>query len=440
LKIDPAGISVAHQKEIANRPGIGVPGIHPRVDQEAVATEPTTAPTRSARPLYVAYCAGITTNALSTMMKVGVPLWAISLSMSSTGIGFAVGALGVMPFLFAIHGGVLMDRFGTRRVNVLFAAVATIAILLYPVLPWGSAVIALQLIIGLPVNMGWMGAQTMIAHYAPGDTTIIGRFTIAARVGNLIAPVLTGVAWDLSGPVGMFLLMGSVAFASLLSFLLSPKLTKSDHGGAAVTARDLVPRFSEYVQAFSMIALPAVAFVVAITFLRISSSAIQGSFYVVYLQGIGITGTLIGVLMAVGDAFGLFGAGVAGWIEKKLRPHWTALLFIAMSIAFVSITPFLGGLLALLFAASALRGWGQGLSQPVMFSILSRAVTREQQGRSIGLRSTANRLASMGVPPLMGIAVDWVGLELAFAVTGGVLIGLAAILGLVISRIRGFKT
>jgi predicted MFS family arabinose efflux permease len=238
----------------------------------------------------------------------------------------------------------------------------------------------------------------------------------------------------------MFLLMGSVAFASLLSFLLSPKLTKSDHGGAAVTARDLVPRFSEYVQAFSMIALPAVAFVVAITFLRISSSAIQGSFYVVYLQGIGITGTLIGVLMAVGDAFGLFGAGVAGWIEKKLRPHWTALLFIAMSIAFVSITPFLGGLLALLFAASALRGWGQGLSQPVMFSILSRAVTREQQGRSIGLRSTANRLASMGVPPLMGIAVDWVGLELAFAVTGGVLIGLAAILGLVISRIRGFKT
>lgn len=374
------------------------------------------------------------------MMKVGVPLWAISLAMSPTAIGLAVGAIGVMPFLFAIHGGVLMDRFGTRRVNVIFAAVATLAMLLYPILPWGSAVIALQLVAGLPVNMGWMGAQTMIAHYAPGNTTIIGRFTIAARVGNLVAPVLTGVAWDLTGPVGMFLLMGSVAFTSLLTFMLSPKLTKTDSAGAPVAARELVPKLSDYIQAFSMIAIPAVAFVVAITFLRISSSAIQGSFYVVYLQGIGITGTLIGVLMAVGDAFGLFGASIAGWIEKKLKPHWTALGFIAMSIAFVSITPFLGGLLVLLFAASALRGWGQGLSQPVMFSILSRAVTREEQGRSIGLRSTSNRLASMGVPPLMGIAVDWVGLDLAFAVTGGVLIGLCVLLSLVIGRISGFKT
>ena len=65
----------------------------------------------------------------------------------------------------------------------------------------------------------------------------------------------------------------------------------------------------------------------------------QASFYVVYLEHIGISGTIIGVLLGVAEGFGMFGAGIAGRIERALKPHWTLLLFHGLSLLFVFITP-----------------------------------------------------------------------------------------------------
>ena len=161
------------------------------------------------RTLYATYATGLTTNALTLMLKVIVPLWALRLDMSPTLIGLAVGAGGLMPFLLSIHGGVLMDKFGTRRVNLVFAVVATVTVALYPLLPWVSALIALQLVSGLASNVGWMGAQALIVQYAPGDTSAIARFSMASRLGNLGAPVLTGLVWDVLGPLGTFLFAAS---------------------------------------------------------------------------------------------------------------------------------------------------------------------------------------------------------------------------------------
>lgn len=398
-------------------------------------------PRSSSRTLYATYAAGLTTNALTLMMKVVVPLWALRLDMSPTMIGIAVGAGGLLPFLLSIHGGVLMDKFGTRRVNLVFAVAAAISIALYPFLPWVAGVIALQLVSGLASNIGWMGAQALIVQYAPGDTTAIGRFSMASRLGNLGAPVLTGFVWDAFGPVGTFLFVALWPLATLVSLLLVPP-TNTDLTGARqrVSLRDVIPQLSDYLQAFAMIAIPAVAFIVAMTFLRIASSAIQASFYVVYLEKIGFNGIIIGTLIGIGEGFGLFGAGIAGWLEKRLKPHWTLILFVAASVFSVCITPYLGGIAALLFLFSALRGNAQGLSQPVMFAILSRAVDPREQGRSIGLRTTANRLATMVIPPAMGVLVDVAGLEASFLWTGIVLVGACGVVALVVRRLPGFQT
>lgn len=407
------------------------------------ATE-TTEQSASARPssrtLWATYATGFTTNALNLMMKVVVPLWAVRLQMSPGAIGLAVGAAGFLPFLFSIHGGALMDKFGTRRVNLVFAVVATVTILLYPTLPWAAAVIGLQLVYGLSSNIGWMGAQALIVQYAPGDTGAIGRFSMAARFGNLGAPILIGFVWDMAGPWGTFLFIALWSLGTLVALLvLPPTYTDTDAASRKVTVRDVLPRLSEYVQAFSMIAIPAVAFIVVVTFLRISSSSMQGSFYVVYLENIGFSGLFIGTLIGIGEGFGLFGAGIAGWLERRLKPHWTLILFVAASIFFVAITPFVGGIAWILVATSALRGNAQGLSQPVMFAILSRAVDPKEQGMSIGLRTTANRLATIIIPSVMGVIVDLTGIEASFFWMGLVLVGACGAVALVVRRIPGFQ-
>ncbi|MCH7543858.1 MAG: MFS transporter [Proteobacteria bacterium] len=392
-----------------------------------------------ARALYGTYAAGLTANSVTMMLKVVVPLWALHLNMSPTMIGVAIGAAAVLPLILAIHGGVLMDRLGTRRVTLFFAFLTTVLIPLYPAMPLFGAVVILQMLTGLTTNLNWMGVQTLICQFTKGDTAAIGRFSFWSRLGLLGAPILIGVIWDLFGPWGAFLVTGACGGLTLAALFLMGD-TRPVSKAPALGAGALTPRLSDYAKAFALISIPAVAFIVVATFLRISSSGIQTSFYVVYLDGIGLTGTLIGVLIAASEFSGSFGALLAGPMVKIMRPHWVLLLFAAASIFFISITPVLGGILVLLFIASALRGGCQGLSQPVMFSILSRAVGANEQGMSIGLRTTANRLATMIVPVIMGALADTIGLEASFIIVGGFLVLSCALLGLIIRRIPGFST
>ena len=395
-----------------------------------------------ARALWGTYATGLTANSVTMMLKVVVPLWALHLNMSPTMIGVAIGAAAVLPLILAIHGGVLMDRLGTRRVTLCFAFLTTVLVPLYPAMPLVGAVVILQMLTGLTTNMSWIGAQTLICQFTKGDTAAIGRFSFWSRIGLLGAPVLIGAIWDLFGAEGAFWFIGACGGLILAALFLmgDPQTEPEPVERPRLGAGALAPRLSDYVKAFSLIGIPAVAFIVAATFLRISSSGIQTSFYVVYLDGIGLTGTLIGVLIAASEFAGSFGALLAGPMVKIMRPHWVLLLFAAASIFFISITPLLGGILVLLFIASALRGGAQGLSQPVMFSILSRAVGADEQGMSIGLRTTANRLATMIVPVIMGAIADTIGLEESFIIVGGFLVLSCALVGLIVRRTPGFST
>jgi MFS family permease len=380
-----------------------------------------------ARVLYATYAVGFASNSLTLMLKVLVPLW----------------AAGVLPVFLAIHGGSLMDRLGTRRVTLVFAVTSTILCGLYPVLPFVAALFLLQVLSGLTTNMGWVGAQALIVQFGRGNTGLIAKFSLAARVGTFIAPVMIGVVWDLTGAWGAFSFCALWSLTVVAALLMVPKVlveAVAQKADQRVRLADLVPRRADYVQAFAMIAIPAVAFIVATTYLRIGSSAMQGSFYVVYLEGIGMAGTLIGFLIAMSEGGGLFGISFATKMERIMAPHWVLLLHIALSLFFISITPFLGGIFILLLLASGFRGSSQGLSQPVMFAILSRAVSPRDQGMSIGLRTTVNRLASMMVPTIMGFVVEATSIEMSFVIMGGVLIVLCGVVGLVIRRIPGFST
>ena len=412
---------------------------------ERSAGEPNPpAPPIAASILYATYAVGLSSNALIMMLRVLVPLWAIHLEMAPSEIGLAIGATGVLPFLFAIHGGALMDRLGSRRVTLFFACASTLLSGLYPILPFIAALFLLQLLSGITTNMGWVGAQALIVRFARGDTEMIACFSVASRLGNLIAPIAVGAIWDLFGGFTAFMFCAAWSAMVVIALLMVPKHMTEPVGYLSsdppMRAGDILPRWNDYIQAFAMMAIPAVAFIVTVTFVRIAVAAMQGSFYVVYLEGIGMTGTLIGILIAVTEGSGVIGSFLAGPAEKYLPPHWVLMINVVFSVLFVAITPFLGGIFVMLMLASWIRGTSQGMSQPVMFAILSRAVSPRDQGLSIGLRSTANRLATMTVPPIMGFIVEATDIETSFVVVGGVLIGICCAICLVINRIPGFKT
>src|SRR6202035_4401226 len=65
-----------------------------------------------------------------------IPLYGLSLGMSAGAIGMLVGARSLLAVFLSIHVGVLMDRFGTRRVTLFFVWTAMALAPVFPLLPW----------------------------------------------------------------------------------------------------------------------------------------------------------------------------------------------------------------------------------------------------------------------------------------------------------------
>src|SRR6266481_2616807 len=106
-----------------------------------------------------------------------------------------------------------------------------------------------------------------------------------------------------------------------------------------------------------------------------------------------------------------------------------------LSILLIAMTPLLGGILALLLLSQAMRGWLEGVIQPVVLSVQARAVGRHQQGAVVGLRQTGQRLTSILIPPLMGgIAERW-GAGESFVILGVFMMLLSAPLALIARRV-----
>ena len=366
------------------------------------------------------YACGALNHSMGMMVAVIMPLWLLQLNASAVMIGVALGARHFLPLFLSIHGGALMDRFGTRRIMLWFAAISTTVPILFPAMPWLWAVIALQMAVGLADTMGWSGAQAMIGQIMKGSETYAGRLSFTLRIGHFAGPLLIGVAWDWLGSWGAFGMLSLWGGCAFIAALYLPQVTtavKTEERPA--TARDLVPRFSDYMDAFRLLAIPAVLFIIMVSFVRHSSTSMQNSFYVVYLEGIGVSATEIGLLFAASAIVGGMGALSTGRLTNYLQPAFFLVLSVLGVIVFMGITPLLG-FYALLVVVIAVRGSCLGFSQVLMISILGRSLDPTSQGKGVGLRTTTNRVMNTALPPVVGAIVEVAGLENSFYIVGGI--------------------
>ncbi|HWD56963.1 MAG TPA: MFS transporter, partial [Stellaceae bacterium] len=356
-----------------------------------------------------------------------IPLYGLSLGMSATEIGLLVGGRSLLAVFLSIHIGVLMDRFGTRRVTLFFVWSAIALAPVFPLVPWFWALLLLQIVNGGALSFAWSGAQTLIAQLAEGEAEYIGRFSFFARIGTTAAPILAGVAWDLGGPWPSYLIGGVWGVVLTVALICAPEAKeRTAPVERGFRLRDLFPSVTDYAQCFALMAIPAVATTMAIIFLRTATQGVQSSLYVVYLHGIGLVGTTIGMLFAAVEIFSGLGHLFAGRAMHLGDPQKTMLSGTVISIVVICATPFLGGLYALLLAAQIIRGWLQGVVQPMMFSVQAKAVGPYRQGAVVGLRQTMNRLAAIIIPPLMGVIADNWGTTASFVILGAFLALLCA--------------
>jgi MFS family permease len=144
------------------------------------------------RPLTSLYVAGPFSMGYVDFFTFLIPLYGLWLGLDAAEIGILVGARSILALFLSIHIGVLMDRFGTRAVTLVFVWTGVLLAPLFPLAASFWALLLLQLVNGAAVSFAWSGAQTLIAQLAEGDPRDIGRFTFFARLGSTSAPIVAG--------------------------------------------------------------------------------------------------------------------------------------------------------------------------------------------------------------------------------------------------------
>jgi MFS family permease len=401
--------------------------------------------TARSRPPAWLYVAGPFSMGYVDFFTFLIPLYGLSLGFDAVEIGILVGARSILALFLSIHIGVLMDRFGTRRVTLFFVWTGMALAPLFPLVPGFWALLLLQLVSGAAVSFAWSGAQTLIAQLAEGDAGYIGKFSFFARLGSTTAPILAGIVWDFGGAWPAYLFgaaWGAVLTIALLRtpeaeiFGVRPDGARPADGTARARfrARDALPRASDYASSIMLVAIPAVAVSMAVISMRNTTYSIQTSVYVVYLEQIGLVGTTIGVLFSTAEIASGFGSLVAGRAVLLGDPLRTMLSGTVLSILLIAMTPLLGGIFALLLLSQVIRGWLEGVIQPVILSVQARAVGRHQQGAVVGLRQTGQRLTSIVIPPLMGAIADHWGVSESFFILGALMLLLCVPLALLTRR------
>lgn len=383
------------------------------------ATDPGHVPLRLELAIYGA---ATFSNSLGYMVMVAVPLLLVSLGLSPLMAGIVLGSRHLLVLIYSIHGGAMMDRLDTRRVMLMFAWLNIVLPFAYPLLPYVVPLIVIQMAAGYCTSIGWIGAQTLIGQALKGSPVHTGRMGAVIRIGALTGPPLTGMAWDLYGPWAAFGLLALWGVGLLLSCLALPDHARSGPK-EPVTFRDFLPKLGDYRAAISLLAIPLIATVIVVALLRISSFSIQASFYAVWLESQGYTGTLIGILLG---AYSLFGGGASlctGFLVRFFSPVWLMFVMVGVTILAVTITPALGTYW-LLFIVAALNGGAYGLTQPLAIILMSRGSGAQHQGKAAGLRTSANRLAATLIPPLMGFVAEFAGIAASFYIVGGVVFAL----------------
>jgi MFS family permease len=394
-----------------------------------------------ASPLTPLYVVGPLSMGYVDFYTFVIPLYALSLGFDAAEIGILVGARSIVAMFLSIHIGVLMDRFGTRKVTLFFVWAGMAMAPLFPLVPWFWTLLLLQLINGAAVSFAWSGAQTLIAQLVEGDPGHLGRFTFFARLGSTTAPILAGIAWDFGGAWPAYLLgtlWGGVLTIALLRAPEAEFFAPPQQDGMTrvrFRARDAWPRLSDYLNSIMLILIPAIALSMAVMSMRNTTYSIQTSVYVVYLDRVGLVGTTIGILFSTAEIASGFGALFAGRALRLGDAQRTMLGGTALSIFLIAATPLLGGVFALLLLCQLVRGWLEGVIQPLVLSVQARAVGRHQQGAVVGLRQTGQRLTSILIPPLMGAIADRWGVSESFFILGALMLLLCVPVGLVIRRI-----
>lgn len=353
-----------------------------------------------------------------------IPLYGKDIGLPVATIGYVVAFYYLVQFMGRIPLGTLSDVIGYRKVISiggvsLFFGTATY--LLSPLF-WPLMFLA-QILLGMAVSMTWVTIPAYITHFGAEK---VPMYTFATGWAYTLGVPLGGFLKDVRGMDFLFSLAFLLSALALLIVALLWRIGPTPNGREELGSYSVI---SVYKSAFETLKNPKIMRACLYSFLMFMNFSLGFSLLPLYLSGIGLTATLIGVVqfsrMGAGSSVRVLSKKIQGKnTREKILTYETVIVGVSLLLIPMADSP------VFLIPVAIMWGLSGGLYAPIVFDMIADSTDVRNRGRGMGVRGTMGTLgSSLGVICFSNIA-DIFSVPLSFS-----LAGITVIFGVVIIEI-----
>lgn len=339
-----------------------------------------------------------------------VPYWSLylkSLGFDSLAIGALVAILPATKLVAPYLWGWVADH--TRRSMLIIRIGSVLALLSFTLvfishqLWW---LVSVMLLFSFFWNATLPQFEAMTLNHLGNDTHRYSMIRLWGSLGFIVTVVIIGdLLQDYDAEIIPLVVLITFVIISITSFMVPEKLN-TPH--------------SEHSPIWRVVKQPKVLAFLVVSFLMLCSHGPYYTFYTIYLEELGYSSHMIGVLWAVG----VLSEVIIFLMMHRLLPRFGArkLLFVTFMLTTLRwlIIGFYADDLTMLFIAQLIHAFSFGVFHSVGISLAHEYFTGSHQGRGQALYSSVSFGAGVAVGSLIsGLVWDQLGAEVLFVFAAG---------------------
>jgi predicted MFS family arabinose efflux permease len=336
----------------------------------------------------------VLTHSVFNGSRMLVSLYAIHLQATPFTVGTLMSFYALLPMLFAVSAGRLIDRVGARW--PMFGASVAVALgaLLPFVWPRLEMLYATSTLIGTGFMVFHVAVNQVVGALGSSEdrATNFSWLALGFSVSGSLGPLMTGFAIDTVGHAATFLLLFLFPLPPLIVLWLNrPALPRAKERKADTGERRVMDllRSRELRRVFIASGLLSMGWDLYTFVIPI------------YGSRIGLSASTIGVIMGTFAVATFAVRLVMPLLVRRVKEWHTITAALLITAGTYSLFPFFTSV-PLLMALSFLLGIGLGCAQPMVMALLYNTSPPGRQGESVGVRTTVMNASHTVLPLAFG--------------------------------------
>ncbi|MDO8693053.1 MAG: MFS transporter [Sheuella sp.] len=341
--------------------------------------------------------------------RIAVTLTALNLERSTLEVGILIAVFALLPALFSVKAGQLIDKIGPWKPM----RASAIAVIMGALLPCIWQELASLILSAICIGVGHMIFQIAIQRQMGQGTQEeklrnFSWLSLSMATSGLIGPLVAGISIDHLGHRLVFALLALSPIAGLFGLFRMRKYLLASH------AKSTTPK--EKRSAMDLLAIPQLRRVFAANML--TSVAWDTHMFVlpIFGVGIGLSATTIGLIISCFAAATIVIRIGIPFIQRHFSP-WK-LIHITMVAAGLNylIYPFFTQVW-ILMVLSFLLGLALGSTQPGILALLQQHAPPGRAGEAFGIRMALINTCQVALPLTFGALGSVIGVMPLFWIT-----------------------